>query len=450
MKLYTFMGNSPAEALQKAQQVCGKEALVVSTKQIKKKSLSSPALHEVVVALENREEEPKIDLQDLVGQKRVIEPTTQENSTPLSRIRSKSDSVILELSSQAKALSERTSQSQTKKAFQEQPKQTITPQLSKMQQALEQMTQAPHAQPENVQREIETLHQKLDTLTSLIWEEKREHRENFVVPPEFAHIYQITKKSGISPKHLEEIMRATIQEMPSYMKNSPTTITRYFQVLLQKMVPIRQERLLLDAPQTIMMFVGPTGVGKTTSLAKLAARYAFLSYSYKVGIVTLDSYRIGAVEQLYTYAKMMKLPIESALDSYDFKRALDRLSDCDIILVDTVGSSPYDRQKLSKLAQVAQESGKKIDASLVLSATTKREDLEEIYDNYSLLPLDNAIITKFDESRRFGNIFSFSLETNLPLSYICVGQEVPDDLMSASSDFLVDAIFHGYKKEMRV
>ncbi len=450
MKLYTFMGNSPAEALQKAQKVCGKDALVVSTKQLKKKSLSSPALHEVVVALENREEEPKIDLQDLVGTKRVIEPKQKESSERLSRTRSKSDSVILELSSQAKTLSDRAFKRSAEQSSSIKAKENLKPQLSKMQHALEQMEQTPSAKPENLKQEIETLHQKLDTLTSLIWEEKRDHKENFIVPPEFAHIYQITKKSGISPKHLEEIMRATIQEMPSYMKNSPTTITRYFQVLLKKMVPIRQERLLLDAPQTIMMFVGPTGVGKTTSLAKLAARYAFLSYSYKVGIITLDSYRIGAVEQLYTYAKMMKLPIESALDSYDFKRSLDRLSDCDIILVDTVGSSPYDRQKLGKLAQVAQESGKKIDASLVLSATTKRDDLEEIYENFSLLPLDNAIITKCDESKRFGNIFSFALETNLPLSYMGVGQEVPDDLMSASSDFLVDAIFHGYRHEVHV
>ena len=413
MKLYTFMGNSPAEALKKAQEVCGRDAIVVSTKQLKKKSITSPALHEVVVALENKK---SIDKKDSIY------------DTPKSRVK-EDKNVILELSNQAKELSKKIS--------------AHTPQISKAQNYL----QNEHQTNDTLKKEIALLNEKLDSIASMVWEERRLDRNNLIIPPEFANIYAIAKRSGMAKEHLEELMRETIKQMPTYMKRSPSTIKRYFQVLLKKMIPIRDERLFLDGSKRRLMLAGPTGVGKTTTLAKLAARYSFLEHNLQVGIITLDSYRIGAVEQLYTYAKMLKLPIESALDLFDFKRALDRLNYCDVILIDTIGSSPYDRSKLQKLNALLNQSDHKIDVALVTSATTKLDDLREIYQNYSIFGLDSLIVTKFDESREFGNLFSLTLDSNLPLSYFGVGQEVPDDLKIASSDFLIDSIIDGFGKK---
>ncbi len=404
MKLYTFMGNSPAEALKKAQEVCGKDALVISTKLLKKKSITSPALHEVVVALENKDK--KEDLTKQVDK-----------------------NVFLDLSNQAKELSKKVELSKQE--------------LSKTQKHLE----SDNILESSLKKDIELLNEKLDSIASMVWESKKSQRSDLVIPPEFADIYTIAKNSGMAKEHLEELMRATIKQMPTYMKRSPSTVKRYFQVLLKKMIPIRDESLFLDGSKKRLILVGPTGVGKTTTLAKLAARYSFLEHSFRVGIITLDSYRIGAVEQLYTYAKMLKLPIESALDHNDFKKALDRLEYCDIILIDTIGNSPYDTQKLRKLKSILSDTECKIDTALVTSATTKLNDLREIYQNFSILDLDSLIVTKFDESRDFGNIFSLTQDSNLPLSYFGIGQEVPDDLSVATSDFLIDSILGDFKKK---
>ena len=404
MKLYTFMGNSPAEALKKAQEVCGKDALVISTKLLKKKSITSPALHEVVVALENKDK--KEDLTKQVDK-----------------------NVFLDLSNQAKELSKKVELSKKE--------------LSKTQKHLE----SDNILESSLKKDIELLNEKLDSIASMVWESKKSQRSDLVIPPEFADIYTIAKNSGMAKEHLEELMRATIKQMPTYMKRSPSTVKRYFQVLLKKMIPIRDESLFLDGSKKRLILVGPTGVGKTTTLAKLAARYSFLEHSFRVGIITLDSYRIGAVEQLYTYAKMLKLPIESALDHNDFKKALDRLEYCDIILIDTIGNSPYDTQKLRKLKSILSDTECKIDTALVTSATTKLNDLREIYQNFSILDLDSLIVTKFDESRDFGNIFSLTQDSNLPLSYFGIGQEVPDDLSVATSDFLIDSILGDFKKK---
>ena len=188
----------------------------------------------------------------------------------------------------------------------------------------------------------------------------------------------------------------------------------YKLVAIQEGVSNKSAKSMIDrglvyvGNKKVMMLVGPTGVGKTTSIAKLAARYSFLMQKkYKVGLIVLDTYRIGAVEQLMQYARMMKLPIEAVVDPTDFEEALNRLRGNDIILIDTVGSSQHDREKLEKLNRFSDVSTyATIETNLVLSATTKYEDLKDIYENFSILGIDTLITTKLDETYGFGNIFS--------------------------------------------
>ncbi len=408
MKLYTFTGENPAIALQKAQNACGNDALVVSTKQLQKKSLTSPALYEVVVAVES--------------EKKETPPATKKRKVSLD------DDVLLDISSRAKELSTQMQQEQK-------PTETLKPQTTAI--ASEDF--------EKLQRDLKTLNDKLSNLQEVLWEDKSEKRANLIIPPEFAAIYNTSKKSGMSQVHLDDIMKSTLEHMPAYMKNAPETIARYFQVLLKKMLGVRIEREIPKGMKKIVMLVGPTGVGKTTTLAKLAARFSFIEHRYKVGIITLDTYRIGALEQLFQYAKMMKLPFEDVVDTQDFQKALDTLSYCDLILIDTVGASQFDREKLEKISNFLHASDRSIDVNLVVSASTKLEDLRDIHANFAFLNLDTMIVTKFDETKGFGNIFSLATETSLPLSYFSIGQEVPDDIIPASSDFLVDCIFNGYQ-----
>jgi flagellar biosynthesis protein FlhF len=394
VKLYTFTGSTPTIALSKAQSACGEDALVVNTKMIRKKTLSKDGLYEVVVALEDSRakesqtasfDSDNLDLvEDSIEQSDIIDRLAiDENITHNSK-------EIQELKESIVLVNER---------------------MLKLQEIM------------------------LD----------QDSRGDFFVPPEFMSIYSKLKKSGMKYSHLKSIIGESIKYMPPYMKDSDQTIQRYFRVLLKKMLPIRKEMKL--SSQKIMIFVGPTGVGKTTTLAKLAARYSFLQGNYKVGIITLDTYRIGALEQLYQYSKMMKLPIEDLVDPVDFDKALNRFINMDIILIDSAGSSQYDRDKLEKIKDFLDSTELKVEVNLVLSANSKLEDLEDTLESFKFLNIDTLMVTKFDETKNFGNIFSLIKDSKLPLSYFLNGQEVPDDLKEADGNYLVECLLEGYRGE---
>ena len=190
----------------------------------------------------------------------------------------------------------------------------------------------------------------------------------------------------------------------------------------------------------VMMLVGPTGVGKTTTIAKLAARYAYLlDKPYKVALINLDSFKVGAIEQLAHYADIMQIEHIAVNDVDAFKQSLEQLDGYDVILVDTAGMSPYDTQKFIQTVEfVKTQTPREIEVSLLLSATVKYEDMEDIYQNFSFLNLKSIIISKFDETKHFGTLLNFMLLYNLPMSYFTTGQEVPDDLLLADKEFLLE------------
>ena len=419
MKFHTFSGETPAEALKKAQQECGEDALVISTKQLRKKTISSAALYEIVVAIDEQKAS-------------IPTKTVYPNEATAS-----AEDVFSSFSQAIKQITQIT-QPQT------QPLETSKPEIKPIATPIEE----PKESIGDIKEEIHKLSDKIKLIQEMFWEERAPSRNHLAIPSEFSEIYKLAKTSGMGEDHLENIMNLTLEHMPARMRNNSTTIKRYFQVLLRKLIPVRMELEQPKGTKRIMMFVGPTGVGKTTTIAKLAARYSYIQEKRsKVGIITLDTYRIGAVEQLFQYAKMMRLPIEDVVELGDFNNALSSLAHCDVILIDTVGSSQYDKEKLQKLNNFIQSSAYQIDVNLVLSAGSKLEDLKEIYKNFSFLNIDTLIVTKFDETKAFGTIFSLVYDTNKPVSYFSIGQEVPDDLVAASSDFLVKCILEGFEKK---
>jgi flagellar biosynthesis protein FlhF len=176
----------------------------------------------------------------------------------------------------------------------------------------------------------------------------------------------------------------------------------------------------------ICAFVGPTGAGKTTTLAKIAARSA-LEEKLKVGLITTDTYRIAAVEQLKTYARIMEIPIEVVSDKTAFRRALAKLSDRDLVLVDTPGKSSVEPGYIEKLRDLFQIENP-VETNLLLPLTSSQDNLAENLARFKPIGYQSIIFTKLDESRNFGMIYNVIDQERKPVSYVTNGQNVPQDI----------------------
>ncbi|MEN8257732.1 MAG: AAA family ATPase [Thermodesulfobacteriota bacterium] len=208
---------------------------------------------------------------------------------------------------------------------------------------------------------------------------------------------------------------------------------------------IEVEHLLSHTPDggpDIIALVGPTGVGKTTTAAKLAAWY-HLNEDKKVTLLSMDCYRIGATDQLRTYAKIMRLPCEIAIRKKDLAAAVARHRDADLIIIDTAGKSPHDTKHVAELADWFAPVTN-VQPLLCLSATTKKEDLSQIVDSYRALAPHSVILTKLDETRAYAAICQQVAAAKMPVGYLTMGQRVPEDFMVADKPFLVSFFKKGW------
>lgn len=194
-------------------------------------------------------------------------------------------------------------------------------------------------------------------------------------------------------------------------------------------------------PARAVAFVGPTGVGKTTTIAKLAATLK-LRHGRRVGLITADTYRIAAVEQLRTYAGIIGLPVKVALTPAEMAQARDSFADCDLILIDTAGRSPGDEARLGELAGFL-EAAAPDETHLVLAASSADRALARAADRFGRLGPDRLLLTKLDETEGLGVILAACHETQLPIAYVSTGQEVPDDFEPANADRLARLALEG-------
>ncbi len=188
----------------------------------------------------------------------------------------------------------------------------------------------------------------------------------------------------------------------------------------------------------IWAVIGPTGVGKTTTLAKLAAHFSIHGQK-KVVLITADTYRIGAVEQLQTYARILKVPLEIAAEREDLRRITGKYNDRDLLLIDTAGRNPFQRRQLEELQDLLAIE-EPIAYHLVLSATTKDRDLARIVHHFSLFPVVSYIFTKIDETEEYTPLFNQLWRDRKPLSFITTGQKVPEDIEMADKGRIANLI----------
>ena len=187
--------------------------------------------------------------------------------------------------------------------------------------------------------------------------------------------------------------------------------------------------------------VGPTGVGKTTTLAKIAAQFALLEQK-KVAFVTADTYRIAAVEQLCVFGEIVDIPVEVANGPSDLKRAVAKyMHKVDLILIDTAGRSPKNEIQLKELKKLL-SAVEGIEIHLALSATTSKQDLLAIIEKFKPLDFHRLLFTKLDETCGLGSVLSVAMQVECPISYFTTGQNVPDDIEIAQADKLSTAILN--------
>lgn len=243
---------------------------------------------------------------------------------------------------------------------------------------------------------------------------------------------------GLEEAVIEEIMQSAMLRLTPEQKKSAAALKAFCFQMVSHMVKTCDPRQLSKGRQRRVALIGPTGVGKTTTVAKLAADH-MIKYGPKVALVTIDIYRIAAAEQLKVYGEIMNLPVEVVISPDQLKDVFARHRDKDLILIDTAGRSPKDQQGLQELASfLGAEHG--IENHIVLSATTRESELSSVLRRFSLLPLHAAIFTKLDECETIGSILNTQQKYSFPISYLTNGQRVPEDLLPADSKQIASLI----------
>jgi len=205
--------------------------------------------------------------------------------------------------------------------------------------------------------------------------------------------------------------------------------------LIDQNLPTAQDTILDQGG--VVALVGPTGVGKTTTIAKLAARYTLRHGPGRVALITTDNYRIGALEQLRTFGHILGAPVYVAKDFNELEQTINSLHDKDLVLIDTAGMSPRDVRLSEQLALLG-ETLREVNTYLVLSATTQIYGLDEAVRAFRSVGLQGCILTKLDETVSLGEVLSTVIKYSLSIAYVSDGQQVPEDLHPARSHNLVD------------
>jgi flagellar biosynthesis protein FlhF len=278
-------------------------------------------------------------------------------------------------------------------------------------------------------KEIESLKQNLKPENGVGQREK---------PAGLAKIENILRANDFTTPFIEEILTRI-------RKNFSLEDLDNFSVLQTQVLDWIGEQIQIYPPvhlpevneqgSKVFIVVGPTGAGKTTTIAKLAAIFGVGgsgSASPKVRIVTIDNYRIAALRQIETYAEIMRIPVSCVESAGEFKSFLAMAEGTGLILVDTIGRSPRDLAKLAEMKDVLDAAGARSEIHLAVSATTKASDVEEILKTFEPFKYKAVILTKLDETLRVGNIISVLAASRKPISYIADGQSVPQDIEQAS------------------
>ncbi|WP_346217067.1 flagellar biosynthesis protein FlhF [Caldifermentibacillus hisashii] len=284
---------------------------------------------------------------------------------------------------------------------------------------------------EMILKEIHDVKQLIKQITS------QGHSSSVHIPSPYREIYQKLLSQNISEMILQQLTEDIYEHY--YSKKEQVDKDNAYDFIVQSLVEyIKPLEFGAALQKKYIALIGPTGVGKTTTLAKIASIKA-IEQKKKVAFITTDTYRIAAVEQLKTYAKILNVPIEVCYNLNDFKQAVEKFTAFDHVFIDTAGRNFRNKKHIEDLKKTI-DFHTEMETYLVFSLTAKEEDLEMIYQQFSNIPIDKLIFTKLDETSCCGSLLNLSYKYHKPIAFITTGQDVPDDIIVATQHTIINQI----------
>lgn len=425
MTINKYQGKTKEEAIEKAKQELGEGAVVMNVKEIKPTGMFKAwksSVFEVTAAKEEKD--------DFVDPRQVADLAAKTVKT-------------LNLAADEKISPKEFSNDRTQDILS--GRLTSAPELH----APELHAPELHAK-DGLEKRLENLsnilEKQLSVEESRQKEVKEEEKEHQVVNPEGLQFIKMLYRTLLENEVNEKYVNQILDEAEKVM-HSGSSVDVILSNVYQKMI------LKLGQPDTIcvtgkkpriIFFVGPTGVGKTTTIAKIASKYK-LEMGMKIAFLTADTYRIAATEQLRVYANILDAPMSIIYSAEEMNAAIERVSEYDLIFVDTAGFSHKNDEQCNDMKKMLAglDAAYEREVYLVVSATTKYKDLLEIADRYKEIADYKLIFTKLDETEAYGNIYNIKMYSGAPLSYMTNGQNVPDDIEEFNTQKIVKQLLGG-------
>ncbi len=410
MQVKRFEGVDMQEVLRLVKDELGPHAVILSTRHIKKGKgafgMFGRPIVEVTAAVD-REEEPPLVVRPQLGRRPMPSMPAEANARDATDLVRALDPLQRDMD-QVKELLE---QLATKERY------------------------APQVNFPSLEREMNAVKRLIEHLVG-----KQQDTSSPLFPSTIMPYYQRMLGCGLEEPLARRMAEKVQNSLTKDKLEDERYVRGYFANMLVKTVPVSDPLRLLPGKLTAVALVGPTGVGKTTTIAKLAAHYT-LGEKKKVALLTIDTYRIAAVEQLRTFAKIIGLSLDVVLTPSELNQVLVQHHDKDLVLIDTAGRSQRDALQMAELRSFFPEDTPVI-VHLVLSATASWSNLLETVERFQGLVLASLVFTKLDETNAFGTLLGTALRGQIPLSYFTTGQRVPEDIEVATAERVVDLILN--------